>query len=137
MRFPESLSSVYILFVMNPDIEEGKLIADPYVGRDFQLASGESYDAVYEKYREDIHLMEENGYRWAILPPKASVLLEILEKAATYLPNVEAIYEIRNSVSDIISGLRSGKPISEEAIGMVEKGLSAMKNFKPEDNYHA
>ena len=135
--YPETLDAIYVLYVMNPHIEEGVDVADPYVGSDYKIALGRSYDEVEEKYANDIAKLNAAGYRTVILPPSEEELASMMIKGVKFIPKVEKIMESKDAMYEVTRYLMSGADIPEELIKKVSEGAKALKEIDPGDNYNA
>ena len=135
--YPKTIDGVHVLFVMNTNIEEGKAIADPYVGHDFKVAMGNSYEEVAEKYAADIEMLHSCGLETAIMAPSYEVLSKITIQGMKYIPKVEKIYNSKGAMEDAVRALMNGIAIPDEVIKRVAEGAEALKTINPDDNYHA
>lgn len=135
--YPKTIDGVWVLYIMNPHIEEGKLIADPYVGPDFKVATGHSYQEVAEKYASDIAMTHASGYETAILMPSHEELAKMLVKGNEYLPRVKAIYEGHVAYGKVADVLLRGTAIPDEVVDKIVEAAKCMKELDPDDNYHA
>ena len=135
--YPETLEGTHVLFIMSPYIEEGKLIADPYVDADFQIAAGSSYKEVEEKYASDIRMAHAQGLETVIMMPSYEALAKMTIKGLKYLPKVKKIYEGRGAIEESARSLLRSVNVPDEVIKKVVDCAEALKTIDMNDNYHA
>ena len=135
--YPETLEGTHVLFIMSPYIEEGKLIADPYVDADFQIAAGSSYKEVEDKYAADIRMAHAQGLETVIMMPSYEALAKMTIKGLKYIPKVKKIYEGRGAIEESARNLMRSMEVPEEVIKRVVDCAEALKTIDMNDNYHA
>lgn len=127
----------YVLFVQNPNIEPGVIVDDPYVGRDFQVATGKTITEVEEKYAQDIEMLQLHGFSYSIKQPTEDQFKEMMEKKSRYVDNVKTVYEAQKSLNNILNSVRSGQEVSKDDAALLAKASAAAMVIDPKDNYHS
>lgn len=135
--YPDTTGNIWCLYVMDPNVKAGAVVANPYVGPDWKVALGNSYSEVLEKYAGAIGMCESMGLGWEILAPSVMELSKMMEMAERFIPNVKAIKEGEAASMKIADYVFQGMNIPEEVMDKVLELYKAANKIDHNDNYHA
>lgn len=135
--YPDTTGNIWCLYVMDPNVKPGAVVANPYVGPDWKVALGNSYSEVLEKYAGAIGMCESMGLGWEILAPSVMELSKMMGMAERFIPNIKAIKEGEAASKKIADYVFQGLGIPESVMDKVLELYKAANKIDHNDNYHA